>query len=134
MSLPTGTVIAIVDGKNFELYRNDGTEGEPELASMTSPQLDSSNHSGGSHRSSSGNPGGHQDEEDAHAIAAVNWLNREVLDHRIEHLVIIAPPRTLGEVRPHYHKQTEQALVQDVSKDMIGKQPSEILAALRDEE
>ena len=131
MALPSGTVIAIVDGKNIELYRNDGTESEPELAAMPSPQLDSSNHSGGSHRSSPGNPGGHQDEEDAHAIAAVDWLNREVLGHRIEHLAVIAPPRTLGEMRQHYHKQTEQALTRELAKDLIGKQPAEIVLALR---
>ena len=48
MLLPHGTVIAIVDGRNFELYRNAGNAPEPELAALPSPELDSSNHSGGS--------------------------------------------------------------------------------------
>ena len=132
MLLPHGTVIAIVDGRNFELYRNAGNAPEPELAALPSPELDSSNHSGGSRRSSPGNHADSQVEEDAYAIAAVDWLNREVLDHRIEGLVIFAPPRTLGEMRRHYHKQTEQVLLKEVAKDLIGKPPGDILAALRE--
>ena len=60
MLIPHGTLVAVIDGVTFELYRNAGTEAEPELSPEDSPKLDASNHSGGSHRSSSGNPGGHQ--------------------------------------------------------------------------
>ena len=132
MLLPHGTLIAVIDGSAFELYRNTGTEAEPELSPEDSPKLDASNHSGGSHRSSSGNPGGHQNDEDAHAIAAVEWLNQQVLGHKVEHLVVFAAPRTLGEVRKHYHKLTEQALLGEVNKSMAGRQPSELIEALRE--
>ena len=54
MLLPHATLIAVIDGSEFELYRNTGTEAEPELTPEESPKLDGSNHSGGSHRSSSG--------------------------------------------------------------------------------
>lgn len=131
MLLPHGTVIALVDGKTFELYRNAGDEADPELTAMDSPRLDSHNHSAGSHHSSSGNHAGHQVDEDAHAIAAVNWLNSQVLGHKIEQLVVFAPPRTLGEMRRHYHKQTERAVLKEFHKDLTGKQPAEIIAALR---
>jgi len=132
MLLPHGTVIAIIDGRNFELYRNGGSEAEPELAALPTPALDSSNHSGGGHHSSPGNHADSQVAEDAHAIAATEWLNREVLGHHIAQLVIFAPPRTLGEMRRHYHKQTEKALLKEVAKDLIGKKPADILAALRE--
>lgn len=132
MLLPHGTVIAIVDGHKFELYRNGGNEADPSLDAMPVPTLDSSNHSGGGHHSSAGNHAGHQVEEDAHAIAATEWLNREVLAHRIDGLVVFAPPRTLGEMRRHYHKQTEKALLREVAKDLAGRKPPEILAALRE--
>ena len=132
MLLPHGTLIAVIDGSAFELYRNAGTEAEPELSPEESPKLDASNHSGGSHRSSSGNPGGHQNDEDAHAIAAVEWLNQQVLGHKLDHLVIFAAPRTLGEMRKHYHKLTEQALLGEINKSMAGRQPSELLAALHE--
>lgn len=132
MLLPHGTVIALVDGKNFELYRNTGTEAEPELTAQAAPKLDSHNHSGGSHHSSAGNHAGHMVEEDAHASAAVDWLNSQVLGHKLEQLIVIAAPRTLGEMRRHYHKQTERAVLKELAKDLIGKQPGDILSALRE--
>lgn len=132
MLLPHGTVIALIDGKNFELYRNAGDEAEPELTVIDVPKLDSHNHSATGHHSSPGNHAGRQVEEDAHAIAAVNWLNSQVLGHKIDSLVVFAPPRTLGELRRHYHKQTENAVLKEYAKDLMGRQPSEIIAALRD--
>ena len=132
MLLPHGTLIAVIDGSAFELYRNAGNEAEPELSPEESPKLDASNHSGGSHHSSSGNPSGHQNDEDAHAIAAVEWLNQQVLGHKLDHLVIFAAPRTLGEMRKHYHKLTEQALLGEINKSMAGRQPSELIEALHE--
>lgn len=131
MLIPHGAVIALVDGKNFELYRNSGNEAEPELEAMNSPKLDAHNRSGGGHHSSSANPAGHLVDEDAHATAAVHWLNDQVLGHKIENLVVIAAPRTLGELRKHYHKQLEQALLHELAKDLVGKKPPEIIDALR---
>jgi protein required for attachment to host cells len=132
MLLPHGAVIALIDGHKFELYRNAGNEAEPELDPQPAPQLDLNNHSGGSHRSSTGNHADSLVAEDAHAIAAATWLNGQVLGHKIEDLVVIAAPRTLGELRKHYHKLTQRALRKEVSKDLVGKPPETILAALRE--
>ena len=131
MLLPHGAVVALVDGKNFELYRNAGNEAAPELAALDAPRLDEHNHSTASHHGRAANKDAHLADEDAHANAAVAWLNSQVLGHKIEHLVVIAAPRTLGEMRHHYHKQTERALVMELAKDLTGHQPAEILEALR---
>jgi protein required for attachment to host cells len=131
MLLPHGTVIALVDGAKFELFRNGGNEADPELAHLPSPTLDSANHSGASHRSSTGNHADSLVNEDAHAIAVVAWLNAQILGHKIEHLVIIAPPRTLGEMRHHYHRELQVRLVGELTKDLIGRKGPEIVAALR---
>jgi len=133
MRLPRGAVIALVDGKTLELHRNSGDEASPVLSPMPSPELDESNRSGGGGRdSSSANPTGHQIDEDAHGAAAAEWLNQQVLGHKIESLVIVASPRTLGEMRRHYHKQLEAVLIGDLSKDLIGTSGAELLAALKD--
>ncbi len=132
MLLAHGTVIALIDGQNFELYRNAGTDSEVALVVMETPKLDSHNHSDAGHHDSSGNHAGHLVDEDSHAKAATEWLNTQVLGHKIDKLIVIAPPRTLGELRKHYHKQTEQAVVAELSKDLIGKQPGDILDALRE--
>ena len=60
-----------------------------------------------------------------------DWLNQQVLGHKIDNLVVIAAPRTLGELRRHYHKQLERVLQGELAKDLIGKQGPEILVALR---
>lgn len=132
MLLPHGAVIALVDGHKFELYRNAGDEAAPDLAALAAPRLDLHNHSGGSHRSSAGNHADSLVNEDAHAISAATWLNGQVLSHKIKDLVVFAAPRTLGEMRKHYHKMTGRALLKEVAKDFTGKQPDAILLALRE--
>ena len=132
MLIPHGTVVALVDGKHLELFRNGGDEAEPVFVALPTPKLDSHNHSAGSHHSNAGNHAGHMVMEDAHAGATVAWLNHEVLGHRIEHLVAVAAPRTLGEMRKHYHKQLERILLCELHKDLVGKAPSAILTALRE--
>lgn len=132
MLLPHGAMIALVDGHRFEIYRNAGDEAQPELEALEAPELDSSNHSGASHRSSAGNHADALVDEDAHAAAAAAWLNGQVLDHRIEQLVVFAPPRTLGELRKHYHKQTQGAVLKEYHKDLVGRPVAEIVKALRE--
>lgn len=132
MLLPHGTVVALVDGNNFELFRNTGTEAAPELSRQDSPALDTSNHSAGAHHESAkGSHGRHKEQEAVHAAAAAGWLNRQVLDHKIENLVVIAPPSTLGELRAHYHGELERTLLKELAKDLSGRQGPEILTALR---
>jgi protein required for attachment to host cells len=131
MLLPHGTIIALVDGSKFELLRNTGTEAEPELSPFAAPALDSSNRSGASHRSVPGNHDETQVSEDAHAIAATEWLNAEVLAHRIDNLVIIASPRTLGEMRQNYHGELEKVLKGELAKDLAGRSGDALIEALR---
>lgn len=132
MLLPHGTIVALADGKKFELYRNSGNEAEPVLDALDAPKLDEHNKGAGAHHySSSGNPTGHLLDEDAHAAAVAAWLNHEVTGNRIEHLVVVAAPRTLGELRRHYHKLTEQALVAELHKDLNDRSAGDILEALR---
>lgn len=132
MLLPHGLVIALVDGERFKLYRNAGKEADPELVEMEAPKLDPTNHgSGNRHYSSAGNPQASLLEEDAFAAAVTEWLNAQVLAHKIEQLVIIAAPRTLGEMRKHYHKQLQAVLACDVAKDLVGRPGPEVVEALR---
>lgn len=126
MLIPHGTVIAVVDGKAWELYRNAGTEAAPELAAIETPALVEHNHSsGGSHATP------HQQDETAHCAAVADWLNRQVQANKIAQIVLIAPPRALGELRHALNKATQLAMIKELAKDMIGRQATEIIAALR---
>lgn len=133
MLLPHGTIVALVDGKKFDIFRNSGNEAQPELVAIDSPRLDEHNKSAGAHHySSSGNPTGHLLDEDAHAAAVAQWLNEQAIGNKIANLVVIAAPRTLGELRRHYHKQLESVLLGELSKDLAGRKGPEIIAALRE--
>ena len=131
MLLPHGAVVAVVDGEKLELYRNIGNEAAAELSRMDAPKLDEHNKgSGARHITSSANPG-HLLGEDAHAAAVVGWLNQGATKGEIKHLVVVAPPRTLGEMRRHYDKQLEATLVGEVHKELIGRAGSDVLEALQ---
>lgn len=132
MLLPHGIVVALANGARYELYRNAGTETEPRLEEVSVPALEARNKSAGVHHQvSPANPSGNLLEEDAHAAAVADWLNHEALTHKFEKLVIVAAPRTLGELRRHYHKELEAVIVAELDKDLVGAQPNAIIAALR---
>ena len=46
--------------------------------------------------------------------------------------MVFAAPRTLGELRKHYHKMTRRALRKELGKGLAGNPPEAILAALRE--
>lgn len=132
MLLPHGTIVALVDGERFELYRNAGNEADPRLEAADTPKLEEHNKgSGNRHYSSAGNPQDSLLSEDAHAAAVAGWLNSQVLAHKLENLVVIAAPRTLGEMRKHYHGELEKVLLKELAKDLVGRQGPDIMAALR---
>jgi protein required for attachment to host cells len=131
MLIPHGTVVAVVDGRHFELHRNGGNEAEPSLSPLPAPKLDEHNKGAGTHHHpSSANPNGHLLDEDAHVAAAAAWLNGEVRAGRIQHVVIVAPPRALGEMRRHYGPLAG-ALLKELAKDLVGRSGREVLAAIR---
>ena len=132
MLLPHATVIALAAGRIFDFWRKAENEAAPGRGALAPPKRDAHDKSAGArHYSSSGNPSGHQLDEDAHAAAVAAWLNGEVLGHRIEKLVVIAAPRTLGELRRHWHGQTSAALLAEVAKDLVGSKDDDVIAALK---
>lgn len=131
MMLPHNATVAVVDGETLSLFRNGGDEGALALKAVESPALDGGNAgSGGRHRSSAANPDDSRQAEDGFAAAAAAWLNRQVLDGKIEALLVIAAPKTLGELRRHYHKELEAVLEGELSKDLVGRPITDIEAAI----
>jgi protein required for attachment to host cells len=121
MLLPQGTFVAVADGEKFNLFQNTGDESNPALSAMPEPDVESVNKgSGSSHQSSSANPDESQAAEDGFAGGIADLLNKRVLDGEIADLVIIAAPRTLGELRKSYHKKLSDVLRGEISKDLTG--------------
>ena len=121
MILPKEAIVAVADGQKLRLFRNKGVEPEIKLVEMPNPDLDTDNTgSGARHQSSAANPDGGRLEEDNFAASIAGYLNRQVLDSKTESVFLIADPRTLGEMRNHFHKSLEAALVGQLAKDLTG--------------
>ena len=132
MMLPNGALVAVADGEKLNLFRNTGDESDLKLKEMNVGEVDTDNRSAGARRqSSAANPDGSQSDEDSFAAGIADILNKKVLSNQASHLVVIAAPRTLGEMRKHYHKQLENALVGEVAKDLTGHSLQDIEKALQ---
>lgn len=125
MILPTDTIVAVADGQKLALFRNFGTEIEIKLRAAPNEEVEAVAGAGGQN-SSSGNPDESRAEEDGFATGIVTMLNQKAISGSIQTLVIIAAPKTLGEMRKHYHRKLEEALVCEIAKDLTGHAVSDI--------
>jgi protein required for attachment to host cells len=131
MILPNGAVVAVLDGKKMRLFRNRGHEPSVDLVELPEPDLRPANvGSGGRHHSSTANPDSPRLLEDDFAAAAAAYLNREALAGRIGQAVIVADPRSLGELRKHFHQALGAKLIGEIGKDLVGHSPEAITAAV----
>lgn len=131
MNIPKGATVAVADGEKLNLFRNSGDEATPELTALPDADVDTENKgSGARHVSSSANPDNSQVEEDSFAAGVASLLNRKVLDGKISDLIVVAAPRTLGELRKHYHQKLSAALVCEIAKDLTGHSIKDVEKAI----
>jgi protein required for attachment to host cells len=131
MQLPQNTVIAVADGEKLSLFQNNGDAQNPKLKAMEPEAIDDSVISSGArHSSSAANPNDSQQNEDAFGAGVVSMLNSHVLSGKIKSLVIVASPRTLGEMRKGYHKSLSDVLIGELDKDLTGHTIQDIEKAL----
>ena len=133
MILPNGAIVAVADGHDLSLYRNTGTETKLQLTELDAAEIDAGNAgSGGRHRNDSANPDPDRAAEDAFAASAVEALNKLVLGNAaITGVVVIADPRTLGEMRRNYHPTLKAKLIAELDKDLSGRPVAEITTAIQ---
>ena len=128
MRLPNNAHVAIVDGENFIVMRNSGTALEPKLESSEKPDLSVTNFSAGvKHQDPVSQQHGRTDlNELAHGAAAAEWLNEKSISGEISDVLVIADPKTLGEMRRHYHSELEKRLVGEIDKTLSGETTAKI--------
>jgi len=131
MILPSGATVAVADGEKLNLFRNTGKETELKLTALEAGAVKSDNHgSGARHHTSSANPDHGQSEEDRHSAGVADMLNAQVLSGTIEHLLVIASPKALGELRKHFSKQLSGVLVGEIAKDLTGHSVNDVEKAI----
>lgn len=73
----------------------------------------------------------HQLEEDRFAADVAEILKGKALGNLFEVLIIVAPSRTLGELRKHYHKEVQARIAAEIAKDFTNHPVPQIEEALR---
>ena len=129
MKLPKGAVVAVVDGERLVMFRNTG-DGEPQLSAIPTPAVDDAGSGSGGHRSSAANPDNDTQAEDGFANGVADVLNRWALSGKLDELVVIAAPKTLGELRKNWHKELQAKLIGEIDKDLTGQSGDQIAAAI----
>ena len=139
MQVPHNSFVVVADGKKMLFLRNEGDAEFPKLeverkretpdAPDREQKTDAPGRafsSVGSGRSAYEEVDFHQLEEDRFAADTAEMLRKRALRNEFESLIIVAPPRTLGELRKHYHKEVEKRLAGEVAKDLTGHPVAEI--------
>lgn len=157
MQVPHNAFVLVADGRKSLFFRNEGDGDYPNLkveaaqehlnskdseqksdqagrAASTHGGGNSPGVAGGGRHSGAGSSMGetdfHQQEEDRFAVELADMLKRRVLAHEFGTLIVVAPPKTLGELRKHYHKEVERRVAGELAKDLTGHTIPDIEEAL----
>jgi protein required for attachment to host cells len=150
MQIPHDAMVVVADGRKMLLFRNEGDEQFPKLEVVTHdekivPHREdmATDEPGSTFSGSKGggmpgmNPGGnnrsgyeetdfHQLEEDRFAADTAEMLRKRALRNEFSQLIVVAPPRALGELRKHYHKEVEARIIGEIAKDVTNRPTDEI--------
>jgi len=129
MKLPNGALVAVVDGEKPAFFQNTGHH-DIQLKAMQTPSIADRASGAAGRISSDANPDNDTQAEDGFAMGVADVLNKRVLDHKVEHLLVIAAPKTLGQLRKGWHKETSARLVGEIAKDLTGHSTDDIAAAI----
>ena len=140
MQVPHNAFVLVADGRKALFFRNEGDADflnlQVEHAAEQINPADRDQKTDAAGAASSTRMGTmeevdfHQQEEDRFAADTADMLKRRALANEFESLIIIAPPKTLGELRRHYHKEVSNRLTGELAKDLTGHPVPEIEKAL----
>lgn len=143
MRVPHDAIVLVADGRKLLMLRNEGDGLRPNLQVERKEEQENpangvqasdapgrSFQSVGARRSAYEETDFHQLEEDRFAADAAALLKARALRNEFESLIIVAPPRTLGELRKHYHKEVSDRLRAEIAKDLTRHTVPQIEEAL----
>lgn len=147
MPLANNALVLVTDGRKTLFFRNHGDTNQIDLRTEAHEERDDADFdrdlktdAPGTVQQSAGY--GHstyeetdfkQMEEDRWAKNAAEEVNKRALANDFDALAIIAPPKTLGELRKALHKEVEKRVVCEIAKEMTGRPIPEIEALLVNE-
>jgi protein required for attachment to host cells len=66
--------------------------------------------------------------EQAFAQAVAQWMDEEASRGAFDHLIVVAPPRALGELRRAFTKEVARRIIGTVKKELTTLSAAEVLA------
>lgn len=143
MKVEHGTLVMVADGAKLLLFRNEGDATYPVLETVLHERQDNpaareqgsdapgrSFASTGAARSSYEETDRHRQAEDAFAHHAAAILEQAAARDPAAGVVVIAAPRTLGEMRKAYGRSTAASLVAEIDKDLADHTTDDVIAVL----
>lgn len=145
MTLAPNTLVLVADGRKALFLRNEGDARQIDLRTTShlerEDRKDSDIKTDASGQSpapaGTGLPGGtmgepdfHQQEEDRFARDLAEKINMMALAGKFDALVVVAPARTMGELRQLWHKEASARIVGEHVKEMTDRPVSDIAALL----
>lgn len=124
--------VVVCDGAKALLLRNEGRGGNIDLTVVETLAQDNekdrdlgtdrpgrANGADGSSRSAMEETDWHVQAEERFLKDLVGRLSEMAFSKEIEAVVIVAPPRALGTMRPHYSGLLKQAIHAEIAKDLV---------------
>lgn len=145
MHLPHNSFVLVADGRKSLFFRNEGDAESPNLVvereqshpdakdgDLKSDAPGRAFASVGTGRSAYEETDFHQQAEDRFAAGTAGMLTAWASGNEADKLVVVAPPRMLGELRKHYPRDLEKRLLGELAKDLVNTPVAEIEKILRD--
>ncbi len=127
--IPEGTLVVVADGESARLFRSVGKGNVVSLRQMSLLEVQNVNDEGPSGVLPAEQTG-QQINEATFAKQLAHQLNHAALTNQFEHLVLIADPQTLGQMRPQLHKQVMQRMHAEVAKTLTNAPLEDVERAL----
>lgn len=129
--IPHDAFVFVGDGRKALFLRNEGDEKfinlrtervlvevNPPTREQGSDQPGRAFASVGARRSAMEDADWHEIEEQRFAREIADALHRIVRERKVKALVVIAPPRTLAELRHSFHSEVKNRIVAEIDKDL----------------
>lgn len=142
MKIPTGTLVAAMDGRKMLLMRNEGDATKPRLETILQEEdrnpktsLQGTDRPGRSfssaspRRSAYSDTDWHDEAETAFIISATEKLDQACRDCDAG-VIVFAAPSALGDFRKHRTSSLGNRIIAEIAKDMVNSSQADITEAI----
>ena len=142
MRIAHDTIVMVADGEKSLLFRNEGDERYPVLATLAHteqshpPSREQGSDAPGRTAASAGarfsrysETDWHQQAEDRFAVQTARELEKAAAAAAAG-IIVLAPPRTLGVLRQHWGRRTREKLLAEIDKDLTHHTSDQVITEI----